>query len=48
MSERISGDYEDLFNHDEVSTADLYPKAKEIVAAVKEKVDQWLAENVRK
>lgn len=48
LSERISGDYEDLFNHDEVSTADLYPKAKEIVAAVKEKVDQWLAENVRK
>ncbi len=29
----------DLFNHDEVSTAKLYPKAKELVAAVKEKVD---------
>ena len=42
---RLTGDYEDLFNHDEVSTAKLYPKAKELVAAVKVKVDQWLAEN---
>ena len=42
---RLTGDYEDLFNHDEVSTAKLYPKAKELVAAVKEKVDKWLAEN---
>ena len=42
---RLTGDYEDLFNHDEVSTAKLYPKAKELVAAVKEKVDQWLTEN---
>ena len=42
---RLTGDYEDLFNHDEVSTAKLYPKAKELVAAVKEKVDEWLAEN---
>lgn len=45
FNERQTGDYEDLFNHDEVSTAELYPKAKELVAAVKEKVDQWLAEN---
>ena len=42
---RQTGDYEDLFNHDEVSTAKLYPKAKALVAAVKEKVDEWLAEN---
>lgn len=42
---RLTGDYEDLFNHDEVSTAKLYPKAKALVAAVKEKVDEWLAEN---
>ena len=45
FNERQTGDYEDFFNHDEVSTAELYPKAKELVAAVKEKVDQWLAEN---
>lgn len=42
---RQTGDYEDLFNHDEVSTAKLYPKAKGLVAVVKEKVDEWLAEN---
>ena len=47
FNERQSGDYEDLFNHDEVSTAELYPKAKELVAAVKEKVDQWLSENTK-
>ena len=45
FNERHTGDYEDLYNHDEISTAELYPKAKAIVAAVKEKVDQWLAEN---
>ena len=43
--ERQTGDYEDLFNHDRESATDLYPKAKELVAAVKEKVAQWLAEN---
>lgn len=42
---RQTGDHEDLFNHDEISTAKLYPKSKELVAAVKEKVDEWLAEN---
>lgn len=42
---RQTGDYEDLFNHDEISTAELYPKAKELVAAIKEKVNLWLAEN---
>ena len=42
---RQTGDYEDLFNHDEISTAKLYPKAKGLVAAVKDKVDEWLAEN---
>lgn len=45
---RQTGDYEDLFNHDEVSTAELYPKAKEIVSGVKEKLEQWLAENAGK
>lgn len=47
FNERQTGDYEDLFNHDEVSTAELYPKAKELVAAIKVKVDQWLAENAK-
>ena len=47
FNERQTGDYEDLFNHDEVSTAELYPKAKELVAAFKEKVDQWLSENTK-
>ena len=42
---RQTGDYEDLFNHDEISTAELYPKAKELVAAIKKKVNLWLAEN---
>ena len=43
----MGGGYDraDLFNHNEVSTAKLYTKAKELVAAVKEKVDEWLAEN---
>ena len=45
---RMTGDYEDLFNHDEVSTAKLYPMAKELVAAVKEKVDKWLAKKRHK
>ena len=45
FDERRTGDYEDLFNHDEKSVADLYPKAKEIVFAVKEKIDLWLSEN---
>jgi uncharacterized protein (UPF0332 family) len=47
FNERLTGDYEDLFNHDEVSTAELYPKAKEIVAAIKEKVNLWLDENAK-
>lgn len=42
---RLTGDYEDLFNHDEESTAKLYPKAKELVTTIKAKVDEWLAEN---
>ena len=42
---RLTGDYEDLFNHDEASATSLYPKAKDLVAAIKEKVDLWLTEN---
>lgn len=40
--ERLTGDYEDLFDHDAVSVNDLLPKAKEIVMAVTEKVNEWL------
>ena len=43
FKERQTGDYEDLFNHDKESVAELYPKAKDLVSAVKDKVDQWLA-----
>lgn len=48
FGEHETGDYEDFFNHDEESIAEIYPKAKEIFTAVKEKVDQWLAEKVVK
>ena len=42
--ERITGDYEDLFDHDEVSINGLYPKAKEIVDAVTALTNKWLEE----
>lgn len=42
---RLSGDYDDMFDNTLETVTELYPKAKELVAAVKEKVDQWLAEN---
>ena len=42
---RTTGDYEDLFNHDAESIDRLYPLAQEFIAAVKEKVDEWLTEN---
>lgn len=42
---RTTGDYEDLFDHDAESIERLYPIAQEFIAAVKEKVDEWLAEN---
>ena len=45
FKERQTGDYEDLFNHDRESVAELYPKAKELVAAIKEKIDLLLTEN---
>ena len=40
--ERITGDYEDLFDHDAVSVNGLYPKAKEIVNKVTELTNKWL------
>ncbi len=47
FEERQTGDYEDLFNHDEESANDLYPKAQEIVSTIKVNVDIWLAENAK-
>lgn len=40
---RTTGDYEDLFDHDEESVNELYPKAEELVNAIKENIDVWLA-----
>jgi len=45
FSARSTGDYDDLFNHDADSIERLYPLAQEFVSAVKEQVDEWLAEN---
>jgi len=42
---RLSGDYDDMFDNTLESVTELYPKAEEFIVAVKEKVDQWLAEN---
>ena len=38
-------DYDDMFDNTLESVTELYPKAQELIAAVKEKVDEWLAEN---
>ncbi len=45
FDERQTGDYEDFFDHDETSANDLYPKAKEIVTAIAEKINEWLEDN---
>ena len=45
FDERQTGDYEDFFDHDETSANDLYPKAKEIVSSISEKVNEWLENN---
>lgn len=42
FDERHLGDYEDFFDYDETSANDLYPKAKEIVNTISEKVNNWL------
>ena len=39
------GDYDDMFDNTLETVNELYPKAQEFIAAVKEKVDIWLAEN---
>lgn len=43
---RLSGDYDDMFDNTLESVTEIYPKAQEFIITVKEKVDQWLAENV--
>lgn len=45
FKQRLSGDYDDMFDNTLESVSELYPKAQEFIAAVKEKVDEWLAEN---
>lgn len=40
---RQIGDYEDMFDHDEESIGTLQGLAQEIISAVGEKVEQWLA-----
>lgn len=45
FKQRLSGDYDDMFDNTLESVSELYPKAQEFIAAVKEKVDEWLSEN---
>ncbi len=46
FKQRTSGDYDDMLDNTVDSVTELYPQAKEFIAAVKAKVDLWLAENV--
>lgn len=46
FKQRTSGDYDDMFDNTVDSVTELYPQAKEFIAAVKAKVNLWLAENV--
>lgn len=45
FKQRLSGDYDDMFDNTIDTINDLYPKAQEFISTVKEKVDKWLAEN---
>ena len=45
FKQRLSGDYDDMFDNTLETVNELYPKAQEFIAAVKEKVDQRLTEN---
>ena len=45
FEERTTGDYEDLFNHDQTTCEEYYPTAKEFVSVVEKLVDEWLAAN---
>ena len=40
FKQRLSGDYDDMFDNTLESITELYPKAQEFIAAVKEKVDE--------
>ena len=45
FKQRLAGDYDDMFDNTLETVNELYPKAQEFISAVKEKVDEWLAEN---
>lgn len=45
FKQRLSGDYDDMFDTPPETISELYPRAQELISAVKEKVDIWLAEN---
>ena len=45
FNSRLTGDYEDLFNHTEQTIARLRPKAEELVGAVRGLVKTWLDSN---
>lgn len=45
FKQRLSGDYDDMFDNTVESVTELHPQAQEFISAVKEKVDQWLAGN---
>ena len=44
FEERSTGDYEDLFNHDQTTCEELFPMAKEFIATIDKLVQQWLEE----
>lgn len=48
FKQRTLGDYDDMFDNTIESVNELYPQVCEFIAAVKEKVDFWLAENLKK
>ena len=45
FDKRITGDYEDLFDHDRVTCEDLYPQAKEMIETLEAMAQQWIREN---
>lgn len=45
FKQRLSGDYDDMFDSTLETVNELYPRAQEFIAAIKGKVDAWLAEN---
>ena len=47
FKQRISCDYDDMFDNTLESVKELYPKAEEFIVVVKEKVCEWLVENER-